>query len=100
LTLKAALLFVFAGVAMVFYFREERARVERQKIAEQTKGMGRPKVGGPFNLVDHNGHEYTDVDLKGKYALVGWHQMTMKRRKANAIAGVLWLYALPRHMPR
>jgi protein SCO1/2 len=70
LTFKAALLFVFTGVAMVFYFREERARVERQKIAEQTKGMGRPKVGGPFQLVDHNGNTYTSEDLKGKYALV------------------------------
>merc|ERR1711881_460517 len=70
LTFKAALLFVFAGVAMVFYVREERARLERQKIAEQTKGMGRPKVGGPFELVDHNGNKFTSEDLKGKYALV------------------------------
>ena len=69
--MKAALLFLFAGFAMVFYFREERARLERQKIAEQTKGMGRPKVGGPFKLLDHNGHTYTSEDLKGKYALVG-----------------------------
>jgi protein SCO1/2 len=71
LTLKAAILFIAVGVAIVFYFREERARMERQKIAEQTKGMGRPKVGGPFSLLDHNGNRYTSEDLKGKYALVG-----------------------------
>jgi hypothetical protein len=44
--------------------------LERKRIAEQTKGIGRPKVGGPFDLIDHNGNPFTDKDLKGKYSLV------------------------------
>jgi protein SCO1/2 len=42
----------------------------RQRIANQTKGMGKPKVGGPFNLVDHNGEKFTHEDLLGRYSLV------------------------------
>jgi protein SCO1/2 len=68
--LKAGLVFIVTGAGIVFYFREERARLERKRIAEQTKGIGRPKVGGPFDLVDHNGKPFTDKDLKGKYSLV------------------------------
>jgi protein SCO1/2 len=97
LTFKAALLFLFAGAAMVFYFREERARLERQKIAEQTKGMGRPKVGGPFKLVDHNGNEYTHENLKGKYALVCITR-TSGASFADRNKGLLRLHALPRYM--
>lgn len=85
---------------MVFYFREERARVERQKIAEQTKGMGRPKVGGPFKLVDHNGNEYTHEDLKGKYALVCLFVRVRSGVGVDRGLGLLWIYALPRYLPR
>lgn len=55
---------------MILYFREEKARLERKRIAEQTKGIGRPKVGGPFNLIDQEGRPFTQDDMKGKYALV------------------------------
>lgn len=71
MTLKAGVVFILTGAAIIIYFREERSRMERKKIAEQTKGIGRPKVGGPFNLVDHDGRPFTEQDLKGKYALVG-----------------------------
>jgi protein SCO1/2 len=73
--LKAGLVFVAVGAAMVVFFREERARMERQKIASATKGIGKPKVGGPFNLVDHNGMAFTQEDLKNKYALVSRHRV-------------------------
>ncbi|TKA62052.1 hypothetical protein B0A49_07702 [Cryomyces minteri] len=42
----------------------------RKRIAETTKGIGRPKVGGQFELIDQNGQRFTDEDMKGKYALV------------------------------
>lgn len=71
MTLKAGVLFVVTGFAIIMYFREEKARLERKRIAEQTKGIGKPKVGGPFKLVDHNGKEFTDKDMRDKYALVG-----------------------------
>ena len=44
--------------------------MERKRVAEAAKGVGRPKVGGPFSLVDQNGKTFTDGDMKGKYALV------------------------------
>ncbi|KAF2105105.1 SCO1 protein [Rhizodiscina lignyota] len=67
---KAAVILIIAGVGLTIYFREEKARLERKRIADQTKGIGRPKVGGPFDLVDQNGKRFTSEDMKGKYALV------------------------------
>lgn len=45
--------------------------MERKRIADAAKGVGRPKVGGPFSLVDQNGKPFTDGDMKEKYSLVG-----------------------------
>jgi protein SCO1/2 len=46
--------------------------MERKRVAEAAKGVGRPKVGGPFELVDHEGRRFTDKDMKGRYSLVCW----------------------------
>lgn len=56
---------------MIFYFQYEKARLERKRIVEMSKGYGKPKVGGPFKLRDLNGKEFTEKDLLGKYSLVG-----------------------------
>lgn len=44
--------------------------MQRKRIAESTKGVGRPKVGGPFELIDQDGNKVTEQDLKGRYSLV------------------------------
>ncbi|KAJ5111029.1 Synthesis of cytochrome c oxidase Sco1/Sco2 [Penicillium argentinense] len=67
---KAATLFVLTGAGMMIYFRVEKARLERKRIAEMSKGVGKPKVGGPFTLKDLDGKEFTAEDLKGKYSFV------------------------------
>ncbi|KAL9526753.1 hypothetical protein SMMN14_09589 [Sphaerulina musiva] len=67
---QSGLLFLAAGTGLTFYFRYEKARMSRQRIAEANKGMGKPLVGGPFHLVDHHGKEFTEADLVGKYSLV------------------------------
>ncbi|GAB7324349.1 hypothetical protein MBLNU13_g08302t1 [Cladosporium sp. NU13] len=67
---QAGLLFLAAGVGMTFYFRYEKARMARARIAEANKGIGKPLVGGAFHLTDHNGKDFTQEDLKGKYSLV------------------------------
>lgn len=67
---KAGLLFIVTGAGMVVYFRIERARMERKKVAEMNKGIGRPKVGGPFVLMDLDGKQFTDENLRGKYSFV------------------------------
>jgi protein SCO1 len=58
---------------MIFYFQYEKARLERKRIVEMSKGYGKPKVGGPFQLRDVDGKEYTEKDLLGKYTLVWQH---------------------------
>ncbi|KFY05076.1 hypothetical protein O988_00278 [Pseudogymnoascus sp. VKM F-3808] len=67
---KAGVIFLASGASLIFYFRYEKARMERARIAEAAKGVGRPKVGGPFTLVDHDGKPYTEENLRGKYSLV------------------------------
>lgn len=58
------------GAGLIFYFRYEKARMERKRVAEAAKGVGRPKVGGPFELLDHTGGKFGSEDMKGKYSLV------------------------------
>ncbi|KAI9778265.1 MAG: Cu-binding protein [Geoglossum umbratile] len=67
---KAGTLFFLSGAGMIFYFRFEKARIERNRIAEAAKGIGKPKVGGKFELVNQDGQPYTDEDMRGKFALV------------------------------
>ncbi|KAK0510040.1 hypothetical protein JMJ35_007434 [Cladonia borealis] len=67
---RAALLFLVTGACMIAYFRLEKARMDRQRIAEATKGVGKPKIGGQFELVDQEGRRFTDEDLRGGYSLV------------------------------
>ena len=52
------------------YFRTEKARLDRQRVAEATKGVGKPKIGGTFELLDQEGRAFTDKDMKGGYSLV------------------------------
>ena len=63
-------MFLVAGAGMIFYFRQEKARLERQRVAEQAKGVGRPKVGGEFDLVDQEGRVFTDGDMRGGFSIV------------------------------
>lgn len=65
-----AVAFLAAGVAVMFYFRNEKARMDRQRIAGATKGVGKPKIGGKFELLDQDGKPFTDEDMKGGYSLV------------------------------
>ncbi|KAH6630404.1 SCO1/SenC-domain-containing protein [Chaetomium sp. MPI-SDFR-AT-0129] len=67
---KAGLLFVITGAGLVWYFENEKQRMQRKRVAESSKGVGKPKVGGPFSLIDQNGKTVTDGDLKGRYSLV------------------------------
>ncbi|KAM7209673.1 SCO1/SenC domain containing protein [Naviculisporaceae sp. PSN 640] len=67
---KAGTLFVLTGAGLLWYFDREKERMQRKRVADATKGVGKPKVGGPFELIDQNGNTFTDQDLKGKYSLV------------------------------
>ncbi|KAK8073833.1 electron transport protein [Apiospora phragmitis] len=67
---KAGALFVLTGGGLVWYFEFEKQRMQRKRVAEATKGVGRPKVGGEFELTDQNGKPFSSADLKGRYSLV------------------------------
>ncbi|KAI0204277.1 SCO1/SenC-domain-containing protein [Astrocystis sublimbata] len=67
---KAGVLFVLAGAGLIWYFESEKQRMQRRRIAEATKGVGKPKVGGDFKLVDHEGRPFSSANLKGRYSLV------------------------------
>lgn len=55
---------------MIFYFRYEKERLERQRVAEAAKGVGRPKVGGKFELVNQDGRRFTEEEMMGGFSLV------------------------------
>lgn len=78
---KAALLFVLTGAGMMLYFRIEKARLERKRMTEMSKGVGKPKVGGPFVLKDLEGKEFTAEDLKGKYSFVSDSNLSREMRE-------------------
>ncbi|EJP65700.1 Protein SCO1, mitochondrial [Beauveria bassiana] len=67
---KAGLLFVATCGGLFWYFEHEKERMQRKRIAEANKGVGKPLVGGPFELIDHDGKPFTSEMMKGKYALV------------------------------
>lgn len=71
-SLRAAALFIGTGLALIAYFQYEKARLERKRIVEMSKGYGKPKVGGPFTLQDLEGKEFTEKELLGKYSIVGF----------------------------
>ncbi|GAB0134805.1 hypothetical protein EsDP_00003161 [Epichloe bromicola] len=67
---KAGILFVATCGALVWYFEFEKGRMHRKRIADASKGVGRPKVGGTFELIDQNGKPFTSEMMKDKYSLV------------------------------
>lgn len=67
---KAGLLFVATSAGLVYYFEYEKQRMQRKRVAEATKGVGRPKVGGEFELLDQDGKPWTSANMKGRYSLV------------------------------
>ncbi|KAI0101247.1 SCO1 protein [Daldinia grandis] len=67
---KAGLLFVLTSAGLVWYFEHEKQRMHRKRLAEATKGVGRPKVGGDFDLIDQDGKPFSSRDLKGRHSLV------------------------------
>ncbi|KAF5027495.1 hypothetical protein F66182_390 [Fusarium sp. NRRL 66182] len=67
---KAGILFVGTCGLLVWYFEFEKERMQRKRIAEAAKGVGRPKVGGKFELIDQDGKPFTSEMMKGKHSLV------------------------------
>jgi len=56
--------------------------MQRKRVAEATKGAGKPLVGGPFELLDQHGNKFTHEDLKGRYSLVRKKSMIREIRSS------------------
>ncbi|CCG82962.1 Protein sco1 [Taphrina deformans PYCC 5710] len=67
---QSGLLFTVTAVVLGFYFNSERKRVKIEQAVEANKPAGKPRIGGPFSLVDHDNRRVTQDDFKGKYLLL------------------------------
>lgn len=95
-----AVVLLAAGIGLSFYFRNEKARLDRQRVAEAAKGVGKPKIGGKFALVDQEGNSFTDADMKGGHTLVRISIcVDRKTRLIDSGLGLLWLLPLPGYLP-
>ena len=70
-TLKAGALFGITGLGLYFYFQGEKKKVAERKAAETAHvKVGKPKIGGPFELTTQDGAKFGDKDLLGRWSLV------------------------------
>ena len=67
---RAGAVFGISSIAMLayFYYSKQQIDIERQK--RQNESIGKPLVGGPFELVDQNGLGVTNDTFKGKMMLI------------------------------
>ena len=71
----------------MWYFESEKKRMQRRRMAEATKGVGKPKVGGDFNLVNHEGKPFSSANLKGRYSLVSLSSSSSSPASRNSMTG-------------
>ncbi|GMM32112.1 Cu-binding protein [Martiniozyma asiatica (nom. inval.)] len=70
LTWKALVLFTAVGAGITYLFKNEKEKLQLRKEAEANRGVGKPLIGGPFNLITHKGEEFTEKNLVGKWSIV------------------------------
>ncbi|KAJ3131506.1 Cu-binding protein [Geranomyces variabilis] len=70
MTWKSIGVFLLSGGGLYGYFQYEKQKLEERREAAKNEGAGKPLVGGPFSLVDHDGRPVTDLDYRGKFMLV------------------------------
>lgn len=70
LTWKSLVLFVGVGLSLTYLFQNEKEKLKLRKEAEANRGVGKPLVGGPFNLITHEGKPFTEKDLLGKWSII------------------------------
>ncbi|KAL1543570.1 Protein SCO1 1, mitochondrial [Salvia divinorum] len=62
------------GVGLVYYYdREKKRHIEginkASSAVKQGPSVGKAAIGGPFNLIDHNGKAVTEKDFLGRWNL-------------------------------
>lgn len=61
---KSVLLLLGVGGAFTYWFSLEKDKVKLRKEAESKRGMGKPHIGGNFDLVDTKNQRFTQENLK------------------------------------
>ncbi|XP_059668014.1 protein SCO1 homolog 1, mitochondrial isoform X2 [Cornus florida] len=69
------LLLVATGAGLIFYYdREKKRHIEEisgaSNAVKQGPSVGKAAIGGPFNLVNHDGKSVTERDFLGKWTLI------------------------------
>ncbi|ORZ37203.1 thioredoxin-like protein [Catenaria anguillulae PL171] len=64
-------LMLVTGAALYVYFDIEKEKAARQRAQrEADQAVGKPKLGGPFTLLNQDGETVTDATYRGKFMLV------------------------------
>ncbi|KAI5057128.1 hypothetical protein GOP47_0027143 [Adiantum capillus-veneris] len=60
------------GAGLVYYYDQEKKRLitDLKEEAKPGPGVGKAAIGGPFNLVNHDGKAVTEQDFKGNWTLI------------------------------
>lgn len=61
---RAVVILVILGGFGTYLLSNEKEKIRLQKEAENNRGVGKPLVGGKFNLIDTEGKPFTDENLK------------------------------------
>ncbi|WOG96038.1 hypothetical protein DCAR_0415368 [Daucus carota subsp. sativus] len=69
------LLLILTGAGIVFYYDNEKKRHiqvinDNSNAVKQGPSAGQAAIGGPFNLVNHDGKSVTEKDFLGKWTIV------------------------------
>lgn len=64
----ALLTLLSSGAGIYLFFMYEKSLVEKRN--KEASGVGKPKIGGSWSLVDHDGLPRTNLDFAGKYLLI------------------------------
>jgi len=67
---SVGLLVVVGSGCLYYYTLKEQERYQRMTETKLERGLGKPTIGAPFRLVDHNGQMRKSEDFKGKWMLI------------------------------
>lgn len=57
------------GAGVLWWYQYEKAR-KLESITGRAVVVGQAAIGGPFSLIDAQGQQFTDVDLRGRFVLL------------------------------
>ncbi|KAF3449128.1 hypothetical protein FNV43_RR09855 [Rhamnella rubrinervis] len=86
------LLLVATGAGIVLYYDKEKKRhIEVLQGSKRRTGVGKGAIGGPFNLINHDGKNVTEKDFLGKWTVMYSRFHSLSRylpRRATKKSGI------------